>query len=140
MEYLLLLLSARRETRVAMSYTRVSRERGAGSKKRACTFPRDVLDVNEELLLSSSALHQIRADTYQNRRFDGVLVMLPTDSASLMIPRRFPGDSASSPCRRHPLPGPTYTAPQVRYESGCQLSALVPTVVLPFCCIERSST
>src|SRR5580704_2083199 len=104
MEYLLLLLSARRETRVAMSYTRVSRERGAGSKKRACTFPRDVLDVNEELLLSSSALHQIRADTYQNRRFDGVLVMLPTDcrsvapfattvyrvgSASLMIPRRF---------------------------------------------------
>ena len=125
------------------------------SKKRACTFPRDVLDVNEELLLSSSALHQIRADTYQNRRFDGVLVMLPTDcgsvapfaatayrmgSASLMIPRRFPGDAASSPCRRHPLPGPTYTAPQVRYESGCQLSALVPTVVLPFCCIERSST
>ena len=89
-----------------MSYTRVSRERGAGSKKRACTFPRDVLDVNEELLLSSSALHQIRADTYQNRRFDGVLVMLPTDcrsvapfattvyrvgSASLMIPRRFRG-------------------------------------------------
>jgi hypothetical protein len=43
---------------------RESRENGAaGSKKRSCTLQRDVVDVNEELLPSSSALHQIRADT-----------------------------------------------------------------------------
>src|SRR5580704_250187 len=60
------LISARRETSRDEPYASLTRT-GRWFKKRTCTFRRDFVNVNEELLPSSSALHQICAHTYQKR-------------------------------------------------------------------------